>query len=200
MIGDLGQPASYFCLRNDDWQFVALDTGLHDNQALDCKPTFLEETEVTWLKDKIATANGRQTVLLSHHQLFTANEDIGGQSLNGRLQAQVAPILDKVALWLWGHEHNQVIYKKWQGVLGRCIGHGAYPVGITEIARPKFPDVPIEPLGVLKRGNSFYSHGYAIMDIDGASARLAYYQDSDAPDKAMFVEDIGVAVAAAGKS
>ena len=27
---DLGQPASYFCLRNANWQFVGLDTGYHD--------------------------------------------------------------------------------------------------------------------------------------------------------------------------
>jgi cholesterol oxidase len=199
LIADLGQPASYFCLRNDDWQFVALDTGLHDDQALDAKPTYLEETELTWLKDKIATANGRRTVLMSHHQLFTANEDIGGQSVNGHLQGQVGPLLNDVALWLWGHEHNQVIYKNWQGVLARCIGHGGYPVGITEIKGPKFPDVPIEPAGILKKGSSFYSHGYAIMDIDGASARLSYYQDSDAENQAMFVEEVGVAVAAAGK-
>jgi hypothetical protein len=190
MIEYLGQPASYFCLRNDDWQFVALDTGLHDDQALDCKPTFLEETEVAWLKDKIATANGRRTVLLSHHQLFTANEDIGGQSVNGHLQEQVGPVLNDVALWLWGHEHNQVIYKKWQGVLARCIGHGAYPVGITEIKGPRFPNVPVEPAGVLAKGASFYSHGYAIMDIDGKAASISYYQDSDPEHKAMFVEDI----------
>jgi 3',5'-cyclic AMP phosphodiesterase CpdA len=195
LIEFLGQPASYFCLRNDDWQFVALDTGLHDDKALNCPPTFLEETEVTWLKDKIATANGRRTVLLSHHQLFTANEDIGGQSVNGHLLEQVGPVLNDVALWLWGHEHNQVIYKKWQGVLARCLGHGAYPVGITEIRPQRFPDVPIEPAGMLTKGASFYSHGYAIMDLDGKSARLSYYQDSDKGKKPMFVEDIEAPVA-----
>jgi len=31
LIDQLGQPASYFCLRNDNWQFLAMDTGLHDN-------------------------------------------------------------------------------------------------------------------------------------------------------------------------
>ena len=28
---ELGQPASYFCLRNANWQFVGLDTGYHDH-------------------------------------------------------------------------------------------------------------------------------------------------------------------------
>jgi predicted phosphodiesterase len=195
LIADLGQPASYFCLRNDDWQFVALDTGLHDDDALGAKPTHLEDTEVAWLNDKIATAGGRHTVLLSHHQLFTAYEDIGGQSVNARLQGQVGSILPNVDVWFWGHEHNQVIYKKWQGVMARCLGHGAYPVGITEIpATPQF-DVPMENV-VLTKGDSFYSHGYAIMDLDGRAARVSYYQDSDPEDRAMYSESFGAAATA----
>jgi predicted phosphodiesterase len=194
LIQDLGQPASYFCLRNDDWQFVALDTGLHDQDALTPRPTYLEDTEVAWLKDKIDTAGSRRTVLLSHHQLFTAIEDIGGQSVNVRLQGQVGPILPKVDVWFWGHEHNQVIYKKWQGVLARCLGHGAYPVGLDEIpAKPKF-DVPMENISLTK-GDAFHSHGYAMMELDGPAARVSYYQDSDAEDQPMFVESFGAAAA-----
>jgi len=194
LIDRLGQPASYFCLRNDDWQFVALDTGLHDDDALDAKPTYLEAAEVEWLSDKIATAGNRRTVLLSHHQLFTAHENIGGQSLNARLQAQVGPVLPNVDVWFWGHEHNQVIYQEWQGVLARCIGHGAYPVGKNEIpAAPKF-NVPMQNV-VLSKGDSFYSHGYVIMDLDGPAARVAYYQDSDPEDSAMYIETFGAAAA-----
>jgi predicted phosphodiesterase len=194
LIQDLGQPASYFCLRNDDWQFVALDTGLHDDDALAAKPTFLEDTEVAWLNDKIATAGQRRTVLLSHHQLFTAIEDIGGQSVNVRLQGQVGPILPKVDVWFWGHEHNQVIYKRWEGVLARCLGHGAYPVGLDEIpTKPKF-DVPMENV-FLTRGDAFHSHGYAMMELDGPAARVSYYQDSDPENQPMFVESFGAAAA-----
>jgi predicted phosphodiesterase len=194
LIQDLGQPASYFCLRNDDWQFVALDTGLHDDDALAAKPTFLEDTEVAWLNDKIATAGQRRTVLMSHHQLFTAIEDIGAQSVNVRLQAQVGPILPKVDVWFWGHEHNQVIYKPWEGVLARCLGHGAYPVGLDEIpAKPKF-DVPMENV-FLTKGEAFHSHGYAMMELDGPAARVSYYQDSDPENRPMFVESFGAAAA-----
>ncbi len=189
MIESLGQPASYFCLRNDDWQFVALDTGLHDDDTFNSSPTYLEDTEVQWLKDKIDTAGNRRTVLLSHHQLFTAFEHIAGGWLNPKLNSQLAPLLPKVTAWFWGHEHNQVIYKPFQGVLGRCIGHGAYPVGIEEINYPpQFPNVPLEPV-TLTKGASFYSHGYLIMDIDGPRAHVAYYQDSDPEDTAMFTEN-----------
>ena len=191
LIQKLGQPASYFCLRNDDWQFIALDTGLHDVDVLDSAPTFLEDTEVAWLNDKIATAGNRRSILLSHHQLFTAYEEIDGKFLNERLNQQVGPILPKVTAWFWGHEHNQVIYKPFQGVLGRCVGHAAYPVGITEIAaKPKFPNVPIENV-TLTKGPSFYSHGYVVMDLDGPAATVSYYQDSDPEDHSMRTETYG---------
>src|SRR6266498_2370809 len=89
MIADLGQPASYFCLRNANWQFVAMDTGLHDDDAFHATPTYLEDTEVQWLTDKIKTASSRRTVLLSHHQLFTAFDSVGGDAcVNPRLSAQ----------------------------------------------------------------------------------------------------------------
>ena len=195
LIDKLGQPASYFCLRNDDWQFVALDTGLHDVDALDAQPTFLEDTEVQWLNDKIANAGGRRTVLLSHHQLFTAFESIGNASVNDKLQAQVGPVLPNVTVWLWGHEHNQVIYKPYQGVLARCIGHGAYPVGITEIAAsPAHSEVPLESV-TLSKGESFYSHGYVVMELNGPTAQVSYYQDSDPEDQPMFMETYGAAAA-----
>ncbi len=190
LIDELGQPASYFCLRNEDWQFIALDTGLHDHDALEASPTYLEDSEVAWLADKFATAGSRRTVLLSHHQLFTAFESIGGQSVNQRLAAQVGPFLPNVDLWLWGHEHDQVIYQRHLGILGRCIGHGAYPVGITEIpAEPKFSEVPLENVR-LHKGDALYAHGYAIIDLDGPSAAVSYYQDSDPESVPMWTDSL----------
>jgi hypothetical protein len=50
LLPALSQPASYFCLRNDDWQFIALDTGLHD-RIPGRGPTYLEDSEVAWLSD-----------------------------------------------------------------------------------------------------------------------------------------------------
>jgi predicted phosphodiesterase len=198
LIDKLGQPASYFCLRNDDWQFIGLDTGLHDDDPLGAAPTYLEATEVQWLQDKINTAGRRKTVLLSHHQLFTAYEDIGSGYLNPNLSRQVGPMLGKVTAWLWGHEHNQVIYKPFQGVLGRCVGHGAYPVGIAEIPAPaKHPEVPLENVQLAK-GASFYAHGYVMVELSGAPAKVSYYQDSDPEDVAMFTETWGAAAGSAG--
>jgi Calcineurin-like phosphoesterase len=180
LIDKLQQPASYFCLRNNNWQFVAVDTGLHDRTPGGTQPTFLEPTEVAWVKRRLDQAQGRRTVLLSHHQLFSAFEDITpGEATNDALGGQIGPLLPQIAIWIWGHEHNLVLYKRQMGTLARCVGHGAFPVGLGEVpAQPKYPEIEIENFR-LKAGDVFYAHGYAIMELDGKSGRVSYYQDTD---------------------
>ena len=188
LIKQLGQPASYFCLRNASWQFVALDTGYHDHNPTSSGEgaTYLQDTEVTWLADKVKNAGGRHTILLSHHQLFTAFDSIDGHEINLRLYPQVAPVLPQVNLWIWGHEHNFVVYDSYQGLARSCcLGHGAFPVSLDELAtNPKFPDVPVikgDDGKFFEVGTTggLYNHGYAIIKLDGASGQVSYYQDAD---------------------
>jgi len=191
LLDQLGQPASYFCLRNDSWQFLAVDTGYYDSKPGGNQPTKLHDSEVAWLADKIQNRGNRRTVLLSHHQLFAAFEDICGKPVNDQLNGQLAPLLPGVDMWFWGHEHNLVIYQKYMGVLARCIGHGAFPIGSGEVpSTPKYPQVPVEPI-TLAENEGFYSHGYVIIDLAGSSARVSYYQDTD-EDTAQFFETMGV--------
>jgi predicted phosphodiesterase len=182
MIDQLGQPASYFCLRHANWQFVAIDTGLHDRVVGGTEFTYLEDTEVAWLKRRLDTFKGK-TVLLSHHQLFSAFEDIiPGKAVNEKLKGQIGSLLPQVAVWLCGHEHDCVIYKEQMGVLMRCIGHGAIPVAIPgadgPARTPRHPEILIEDVNLGDDGG-FYNHGYAIMDLDGAQGTISYYQESD---------------------
>jgi 3',5'-cyclic AMP phosphodiesterase CpdA len=181
LLDKLGQPASYFALRNAAWQLLAIDTGLNDRDPVGTVPTFLQDTEVTWLQDKINQANGRKTILLSHHQLFSAFENIGGQAVNDHLYAQLSGMLPNLTVWFWGHEHSLVLYQKYLGVLARCIGHGAFPVGNGESpVTPKFPEIPVEPVRLdLDADQAFYNHGYVILDFDGPNAKASYYQESD---------------------
>jgi len=194
LIQQLGQPASYFCLRNAHWQFVAVDTGYHDHNPAGggAGATYLQDTEVAWLADKVNNAAGRRTVLLSHHQLFTAYDAIDGQEVNMRLASQVDPLLPKLALWIWGHEHDFVLYDSYMNLARSCcLGHGAFPVGIDETPEvPMHPDVPLikgddgNPIR-LDSTAGVYNHGYAIIDLDGAAGTVSYYQDSD-EDTPMF--------------
>jgi hypothetical protein len=176
LLDQLGQPASYFCLANADWQFLAIDTGLNGRFMPD-RPTFLEDTELAWLQAKVAGAGGRRNVLLSHHQLFAAYESVGDGAFNPELRRQLEPLLPQVPLWFWGHEHNFVVYESYHGCLARCIGHAAIPVDFLPMT-PKFTDVPVV-VTALGHTGGFYNHGYALMDLDGPQAHVAYYQDSN---------------------
>ncbi|MEI9977009.1 MAG: hypothetical protein WDO73_36125 [Ignavibacteriota bacterium] len=109
--------------------------------------------------------------------------------MNSLLNGQLAALLPNVDMWLWGHEHNLVIYEKYLNVLARCIGHGAFPIGAHELpATPPHPDIPRTPV-VLGTDGSFFNHGYVIMDLDGKAATLSYYQDSDETNP-LFTETI----------
>lgn len=199
LLDQLGQPASYFCLRNDDWQFLAMDTGLHDNNPSQggSAATYLENAELAWHVDKMKNAGRRRTILLSHHQLFSAYEAIDGHEVNMRLQPQVFSFLPDVALWLWGHEHNFVVYGPFGRLQhGRCIGHAAFPIGVDEApCTPLFPNVPVitkDSTGksiMLGQTEGLYNHGYAIMDLNGPSATIAYFQDTDEQNP-LFAETI----------
>lgn len=196
------QPASFFCLRtkSGSWQLLAMDTGLHDHDpfTVTSDVTYLEPAEAAWHLDKIErlTASGGRTILLSHHQLFSAYEYIGegtvkpaGQeAYNVKLLETFGDVLKDVAAWFWGHEHNLCIYEPY-GALdkGRCIGHGAIPVyGSAAPYRPS-PRIPRPPALVevdgvaveLAERNGVYGHGYVILDLDpGGPATARYYVDS----------------------
>lgn len=177
VIDKFGQPASYFCLRNKNWQLIGLDTAMNDR--LGNEMTWLEDTEVKWLKDKMKNSGGRRTVLLSHHQLFSSNEKFGGKSYNEKLYAQLKPILPDVDLWLWGHEHDLVVFEEFMGLKrARCIGGSAFPVGKFELPDvAKNPDVPYNKQVMLSKGDVFYQHCYAVMRLNGPNAVVEYYED-----------------------
>lgn len=205
------QTHSFFSLRSSGWQILGMDTGLHDNDVFDVATdlTYLEDTELAWHKSQIATAGGRRTILLSHHQLFSAFSPIGPESngdrsMNTLLHSQFGDVLDQVEAWLWGHEHNLEIYAPYAGLRrGRCIGCSAVPVFVAQQpykscvggkipllpANPAVPGVPV----MLGATGGVYNHGYVILKLDDASrtATVSYYQDTESGDL-LFQEKLGV--------
>src|SRR5262249_43125138 len=74
LLDGLGQPASYFCLQNEAWQILAMDSGYHDVDPKQRRSlvTDLEPSELAWHLDKVRRFGATKgTILLSHHQLFS---------------------------------------------------------------------------------------------------------------------------------
>jgi 3',5'-cyclic AMP phosphodiesterase CpdA len=191
MIQQLGQRASFFCLRNKSWQIIGLDTGYYDHEVNAGTFTHLAPRQPAWLKDKVDNRGGRKTVLLSHHQLVSSTESFqNGGDTNTDLLAEVQPVLPNVDLWLWGHEHDLVIFKEHAGLKrGRCVGHGAYPVGFDEIPNPPTRPDLLQVPKLLPRGRSFFNNGYAVLQLAGTSAKATYYAVGDTGSETVFFEE-----------
>jgi len=156
------QPNSYFAIRNNFWQFVAMDTGYYDADpratAAGTSMTKLVDQEVPWLWDKIKNdgsnvdrsvnpEGGRGTVLLSHHQLFSfggIGKNASGRQMavNPYLVNQLGGVFNLVDLWLWGHEHALCIFEPYSNgpsqplPSGRCVGASAVPMYLAQKPLP----------------------------------------------------------------
>jgi hypothetical protein len=200
----LVQKASFFCLRSADaaWQILAMDTGLHDYSPISVTDalTFVEEDEQEWLEQRVAEFGG-QTILVSHHQLFSAFSQIGKPRADGTLLPYNPNLLSlfdrlkakgRIAAWLWGHEHNLCIYGSYLGLeRGRCIGHSAIPIFEEEKPYDLLKGVANPPSIVqgtqLKVRDGAYEHGFAIVSLGSSSSRtkVEYFAENGS----MYVEE-----------
>jgi DNA repair exonuclease SbcCD nuclease subunit len=181
------QPASFFCLRTQDegWQFLGMDTSFEDSKPQDqinftLPAPSIHDCEAEWHTDKLENFDGG-SILLSHHQLFSANSKLNGSDsdfasipyLNKRLLNIFQPYFGhKIGAWFWGHEHNQVMFDNNLFGLpkGRLVGASAYQEARED--KPyvsKFDSVPFYEDIKLKSTNGFFNHGYAVLDFSQRS-------------------------------
>lgn len=186
--GAQSQVSSFFCLRSADqkWQLLAMDTGLHDYSPLSVGDalTFVENEEQKWLEQRVSEFEGK-TILLSHHQLFSAFSQIGKPAADGSLTTHNPNLLSlfnrlkatgrDIPAWFWGHEHNLCIYQPHLDLeRGRCIGHGAVP--IFEGEKPyKVLAKGIDPAKLkagtkLKVNQGAFEHGLALLTLGVADS------------------------------
>jgi Calcineurin-like phosphoesterase len=204
------QRASFFCLRSADglWQLLAMDTGLHDYQPLAVTDvvTFVSPAEEAWHRERLREFNGA-SILLSHHQLFSAFSQIGKPAANGKLLPYNPRLRDTfyrlrdegkpIAAWFWGHEHNLCIYRPYGDFpRGRCLGHGAIPVFTKD--EPYSPlagvDNPpgTEPGTKLDVTDDVMAHGFASITLGaaGTRTRVEYFQDVGGAAKRLHAETL----------
>ena len=189
-----GQGAGFFCLENQYWRIIGLDTGYNATRfdwgkmpffkksksirtSVRFKPRCtLPQPEVSWLESIVKPeGDNRGLILLTHHGCYSAFSD--WYQIPAR---QLAGIIRRPVLWFWGHEHKLAIYDKYAvagGVeaYGRCIGHGGMPV-----ERGAEPDLECPWLAWDNRRyengeklNVGYN-GHANLSLDGPSLRVDY--------------------------
>lgn len=201
-----GQQAGFFCLENNYWRILGLDTGYHSvgKPLLEFLPFFkpdsrFDEKLMEWLKNTVRLNNPldkRGLLILTHHQFISAfnKEDeylIPGTQL-GSLVGK-----DRKVLWLWGHEHKLSFFENVQvkdspQVYGRCIGFGGTPVEIEGksfklsdklkgfsklVAVDQRPNKSVKDVPV-----GF--NGYAVIKVKDDELKIEYH-DSDSHNRDM---------------
>jgi 3',5'-cyclic AMP phosphodiesterase CpdA len=197
LLDRLGQTASYFCLRNANWQFLGMDTSFLASDGVPSSihrtPALLTDSETGWLNARIQDSGGRRNVLLSHHQPISAFDEIGSSTNEGLLR-QVAPSLERVDAWFWGHEHETLIFEPFRGVQnGRCIGCGGMADYIHPGAEPSSA-VPLKERATARaefRSSGAFLQPYAIMDLHGADATVDYYNFDKGVETTSYNEVLG---------
>jgi hypothetical protein len=161
--------SSFFALRNDHWQLLALDSayedgGLHGDQA-------------SWAKDRISQAPGLRTCLLSHHQLFSAHEP-GAEVL----REKIAPVLatGRIDAWFWGHEHRCIAYAEHESIgFASCVGHGGIPEYLVLKESEPLPQPAVyEYRKQYGEGwEPWDTFGFVVLDLDGDRMEATYIDE-----------------------
>ncbi|MCE6992717.1 metallophosphoesterase [Dyadobacter sp. CY323] len=143
------QQAGFFCLENEHWRIVGIDTGYTSVgkpflEILSPPDCHLKDAQIAWLRDVVKIgdpADTRGVVILSHHPYLSAFREEyvrPGEQIKVLMGDSNRPVI-----WLWGHDHRLVIYNMFKNgngpvAYGRCIGHGGLPV---EIRLPDLVDL-----------------------------------------------------------
>jgi hypothetical protein len=189
------QEASFFCLENDHWRIIALDTGydalkgllgLTPNTGLKIQPQ-----EMDWLTNIVRPGkDNRGIILLSHHQCYSAFEPYEFQAILPQLGSLLG---QRDVLWFWGHEHRLSFYGynsmgPGLGCFSRCIGHGGMPVELgTFKTKGKNATDPANRNLVMYDGRlratidstiALGHNGYAVLELDGPELVVKHFDDS----------------------
>jgi hypothetical protein len=161
--------SSYFCLENEHWLILGLDTAYADKD--------LAGDQLQWLKGKLAASN-RKTMLLTHHQAYSAFEQVDHAFIPKVLGAFSGRQIDA---WLWGHEHMCCVYDSLPALsldFSTCIGHGGVPVLLNEDATPDTVSWRFTECEVHDGQDKWQLFGFAVLDLEGPQIRLRYFDQN----------------------
>lgn len=146
----------------------------------------LVPSESDWHQARIQETTA-QTILLSHHQLFSSVKEIDHQTpqfLNTHLKSCFSPyFLSKIMAWYWGHEHSYALYEDGLFSLnkGRLLGSSSYEASESadQPYKVAYGQIPfrngfIQP----NQENGYYDHVCALLffaPIETPEAFVTYY-------------------------
>lgn len=185
------QDFSYFCLENEHWRIIALDTGTDSHYSLVSRlKTFfhpsgdllsgntmldIKHDQLTWLEKEIFNNpdDKRGVILLTHHQPWGIFKNYAYPVPAKTLGRPELLGTERKILWFWGHEHYFSMYGCSKAAhevkaFGRCLGHAGMPVNLNEKKKDK-NDKQVhrkEPVKTDKKGRPAQGYEYlALYDL-----------------------------------
>ena len=167
--------SSVFSIEGKHWQILGLDTAWKDHG--------LEGGQAEWVAKKRRDNPGRKTMLMSHHQLFSAYKR-QGPDIEQPLR-EAGALDEPIDAWLWGHEHAFVAYSPEQRVrYARLVGNGGIPEYHEKNNKPSvfWREADYFKGGFLGR-EKWALFGFAVLDFNGESVDLKYVDEWGRDDR-----------------
>jgi len=179
VLPNLQQSASYFGIFTQSWQLLGLDTAYVEHTLTSPSDSRLQN-QFDWAVDKVKNSN-RATILLTHHQPFSAYQPEQDQAENlrkdvGRLYSAIAP--KGVFAWFFGHEHRCTIYDdSFTDFKARLIGNGCIP-HLPQTDPDIAPPVPYAHINKAAQPGSGYAiSGFVLLTLAGSNLKVEYINE-----------------------
>jgi hypothetical protein len=180
-------PYSFFALENDNWVVVGLDSAYYSSAlTLYLNGTLgSSNAQITFLQG--IAKRGKKVIVITHHNGIP----VGGFDPTTDKPLQLyADVMNAFAgspppaYWYYGHEHVGAAYAplKGNGMLCRCLGHGALPWGFASSLQTAQDNEVVDWFEKCNAGdpddNLRVFNGFVCLDLDGPDLVETFYDET----------------------
>ncbi len=160
-----GQAQPFFCLENEHWRLIGLDTAYAGGRLKPNDPEDPIMTQWNWLVDLLTNGKKKANIFLTHHQPVSAHSAEYGDS--EALRKDIADLMaidgignDAIFGWFFGHEHRCALYEDTAlPYNARLIGNGCVP---HEVQQEKAADPGCTPVSFFNKRQDGPHSGAAV--------------------------------------
>ena len=159
------QPQPFFCLENQYWRIIGLDTAYAGGRLSPTGPDDPINGQWNWLIGLLRDSGQKKNIFLTHHQPVSAHTDEFHDS--EQLRKDVEALLstegiakDAVFGWFFGHEHRCALYRDTETSFNaRLIGNGCIP---HQVQTEKKADPGCTPVDYFNKRQNAPNSGAAV--------------------------------------
>jgi hypothetical protein len=182
-----GQPQPFFCLENEHWRLIGLDTAYAAGRIKPESPNDPIARQWNWLIQLLTNSSKKANIFLTHHQPASAHEDEYRDSetlRNNIFDLMAVPGIGNDAIfgWFFGHEHRCALYDDTAlPYNARLIGNGCIP---HEVQREKAADAGCTPVAYFNTRQNAPDSGAAVsmfanLTFEGPEVIIEYIDEDN---------------------